>query len=102
MIADPAFNPPEKREKMVQLAFETFRTPAVFLARSPVLAAFSLGKSTTLVLDSGAYVACARVHGRPRSSAHSSRARVYFIAAASRASPPCTTATCSTRAYARP
>jgi len=36
--------------------FEKFDIPAMYLARSAVLAAFSVGKPTALVLDSGGYV----------------------------------------------
>lgn len=41
---------------MMELMFEKFETPAVFMCKNPVLAAFSMGKSTALVLDSGAGV----------------------------------------------
>ena len=38
---------------MLELLFEKFDVPAVYPARSPVLAAFGVGKTTALVLDSG-------------------------------------------------
>src|SRR5690606_1592568 len=38
--------------------FEKFQTPAVYLAKNPVLAAFAHGKSTGLIVDSGAAVTC--------------------------------------------
>lgn len=44
---------------MAELAFETFETPAIFMCKNPVLAAFSMGKSTAMVLDSGAGVTTA-------------------------------------------
>eukprot|EP01006_Ploeotia_vitrea_P054728 TRINITY_DN67919_c4_g2_i1.p1 TRINITY_DN67919_c4_g2~~TRINITY_DN67919_c4_g2_i1.p1 ORF type:complete len:487 (+),score=236.03 TRINITY_DN67919_c4_g2_i1:37-1461(+) len=59
MLAEASFNTNRRREKMLELAFETFKTPGAFLARSAVLAAFSVGKSTSLVLESGAGVSCA-------------------------------------------
>jgi actin-related protein len=53
MLAEPSWNPKEEREKMVQLCFERFNTPGLYLGRSAVLSAFAAGKSTALVLDSG-------------------------------------------------
>uniref|UniRef100_A0AC35TZ93 Actin n=1 Tax=Rhabditophanes sp. KR3021 TaxID=114890 RepID=A0AC35TZ93_9BILA len=44
----------EKREKLTELMFEKYNVPAFFTIKSPVLAAFSNGKSTGLVVDSGA------------------------------------------------
>ncbi len=42
-----------------EILFETFNVPALYLARSPVLGAFSLGVSTGVVVDIGA--SCTRV-----------------------------------------
>lgn len=53
MIADRAFSTPQSRDKLAQLIFEKFDSPALFLARSSVLAAFALGKTSALVLDCG-------------------------------------------------
>ncbi|KAJ3102732.1 NuA4 histone acetyltransferase subunit [Phlyctochytrium planicorne] len=39
MMIEPAYNPREIREKMIELAFEKFDCPAFYLGRSPVLAA---------------------------------------------------------------
>ena len=54
MIADRSFSTPDRREAALELAFSKFNAPAVFLGRSPVLAAFSVAKQTALVVDSGA------------------------------------------------
>lgn len=44
----------ETREKVVQVLFEKFEVPALFLGRAPVLAAFAIGKHSGLVVDFGA------------------------------------------------
>ncbi|PJF17329.1 hypothetical protein PSACC_02825 [Paramicrosporidium saccamoebae] len=44
----------ETREKLVQMFFDKFDVPAVFLGRAPVLAAFAMGKHSALVIDCGA------------------------------------------------
>lgn len=54
MIAEPTFASPAQREKFVEILFEKFQVPAVFLCKSPVLATFACGKSTALVVESGA------------------------------------------------
>lgn len=43
-----------KREKLVELMFEKYNVPAIYLCKSAVLAAFSSGRSTCIVVDSGA------------------------------------------------
>jgi actin beta/gamma 1 len=42
------------REKMVQILFETFNCPALVVANTATLTLFSTGRSTGLVVDSGA------------------------------------------------
>ncbi|XP_050669493.1 actin-like protein 6A [Leptidea sinapis] len=42
------------REKLAELLFEKYQTPAFFLVKNAVLAAFANGKSTALVVDAGA------------------------------------------------
>jgi actin-like protein 6A len=54
MLSEPTFQPTADREKMVQLMFEKFQPPAVFLCKSSVLTAFSAGRSTACVVESGA------------------------------------------------
>lgn len=53
LVSEPMHNPKGHRERIVKLLFEKFHCPAVFVAKNPVLAAFSAGKATALVVDSG-------------------------------------------------
>ncbi|KAI8331625.1 actin family [Choanephora cucurbitarum] len=59
LCTEPAWNTPENREKMMQLAFETFDVPAFYVAKDAVMTAFSVGRATALVLDSGGDVTSA-------------------------------------------
>lgn len=43
-----------KREKITELMFEKYNIPAFFLSRNAVLSAFANGRSTGIVVDSGA------------------------------------------------
>jgi actin-like protein 6A len=43
----------EAREKVVELALEGLRVPAVYLAKAPVLSTFSLGRQTTCAVELG-------------------------------------------------
>lgn len=53
LFADPNHNARKPRERMTELLFEKFESPAVFLARSAVLAAYANGRTTGIVLDVG-------------------------------------------------
>lgn len=53
MMAEPSHNTKEIREKTVELMFEKFGVPALFLAKNAVLSAFATAKQTALVVDSG-------------------------------------------------
>lgn len=53
LLADPNHNARKLREHIAELLFEKFETPAVFLARSAVLAAYANGRTTGIVLDVG-------------------------------------------------
>jgi hypothetical protein len=53
MLAEPSHNTRAAREKAVELLFEKFRSPALFLAKNAVLASFAVGRQTSLVIDSG-------------------------------------------------
>ena len=48
------WNQKGRREKLTELMFEKYNVPAFFLVKNAVLAAFANGRSTGLVLDSGA------------------------------------------------
>ena len=54
LMSEPAWNERGKREKITELMFEKFNVPAFFLCKSPVLSAFANGRSSGVVLDSGA------------------------------------------------
>ncbi|CAH1785345.1 unnamed protein product [Owenia fusiformis] len=54
LMSEPAWNSKGKREKLTELMFEKYNVPAFFLCKNAVLSAFANGRSTGLVLDSGA------------------------------------------------
>lgn len=53
MLAEASFNSNELREKAVELLFEKFSSPAVFLAKNAVLSSFAMGRQSSLVVDAG-------------------------------------------------
>lgn len=53
LLTETLFNPTASREKMVQIMFETFNSPALFVAVQAVLALYANGRITGIVLDSG-------------------------------------------------
>ncbi|KAI9323890.1 actin family [Dichotomocladium elegans] len=59
LCTEPAWNTTENREKMMELAFEKFQFPAFYIAKDAVMTAFSVGRATALVLDSGGGVTSA-------------------------------------------
>ena len=54
LFSEAAWNSKAKREKLTEIMFEKYNTPAFFLSKSAVLAAFANGRSTGVVVDSGA------------------------------------------------
>lgn len=54
LISEAPWNIRAKRERITELMFEKYKVPAFFLAKNAMLAAFANGRSTGLVLDSGA------------------------------------------------
>ncbi|KAI5310094.1 NuA4 histone acetyltransferase subunit [Ascosphaera atra] len=54
LMTESAWNPTEKREKIIEIAMEHWGTPAFYLARAPQLTTFSAGKASALVIDVGA------------------------------------------------
>ncbi|EGC33759.1 hypothetical protein DICPUDRAFT_48789 [Dictyostelium purpureum] len=53
LLAEPSFNTRVIREKVSEIMFEKYHTPALFISKNAVLSSFSSSKSTSLVLDSG-------------------------------------------------
>ncbi|PIO25677.1 hypothetical protein AB205_0075260, partial [Aquarana catesbeiana] len=54
LMSEAPWNARAKREKLTELMFEHYNIPAFFLCKTAVLTAFANGRSTGLVLDSGA------------------------------------------------
>mmetsp|Transcript_34825 Transcript_34825/g.98733 ORF Transcript_34825/g.98733 Transcript_34825/m.98733 type:complete len:456 (-) Transcript_34825:223-1590(-) len=53
MLAEPSNNERTKREKAVEMMFEIYSPPALFLGKNAALASFSSGRQTSLVMDCG-------------------------------------------------
>lgn len=54
IFSDSIFATDSQREKILEFLFESVGTPAVYLAKKPMLDAFSVGQSTALIFESGA------------------------------------------------
>ncbi len=54
LFTEASWNQKPKREKLAELMIEKYNVPAFFICKSAVLAAFANGRSTCLVVDSGA------------------------------------------------
>nr|CAI5855946.1 unnamed protein product [Callosobruchus analis] len=53
LLTEAPLNPKLNREKMVQIMFETFNNPSVYIAIQAVLALYASGRTTGAVTDSG-------------------------------------------------
>ena len=53
LFTEPSLHNKEHRIKLTEFMFEKYRIPAFFICKSAVLSAFSCGRSTCLVFDSG-------------------------------------------------
>ncbi|XP_026192052.1 alpha-centractin [Cyclospora cayetanensis] len=53
LLTESVLNPRRQREKAAEIFFESFNSPALFVSAQPILALYSSGRTTGLVLDCG-------------------------------------------------
>jgi actin, other eukaryote len=53
LLTEAAMNPKRNREKMLQIMFENFQVPAVYVAVQAILSLYASGRTTGVVLDCG-------------------------------------------------
>lgn len=52
-MSEPSFQPDKIREKVVELLFEKYAPPALFLGKNAMLSSFAVGRQTSLAIDAG-------------------------------------------------
>jgi len=53
LLTEAPLNPKKNRERMVEIMFETFKTPGMYIAIQAVLSLYSSGRTTGIVIDIG-------------------------------------------------
>jgi actin-related protein len=53
LLTEPSMNPKANRERMLQIMFETYNVPAMFVSIQAVLSLYATGRTTGMVIDSG-------------------------------------------------
>ena len=53
LLSEPPLSPKITRERMTQIMFETFNTPAMYIANQAVLSLYASSRTTGIVFDSG-------------------------------------------------
>jgi len=53
LLTEPPMNPKVNREKFCQILFETFNSPAMYVAIQAILSLYASGRTTGIVYDSG-------------------------------------------------
>ncbi|KRY38400.1 Actin, acrosomal process isoform [Trichinella spiralis] len=53
LLTEAPMNPKSNREKMMEIMFESFKTPAIYVAIQAVLSLYASGRTTGIVLDCG-------------------------------------------------
>lgn len=56
LLTESPTNPKPNREKMVEIMFEKFKTPSVYVDSTTILSLYATGRTTGLVVESGAGV----------------------------------------------